>query len=316
MQSRDAESKSAPAQSAKVPSTIDRVAFLDQHLCQRLAEVEAAEARLAKRLEQVSAAEQRLGNLQTALVQSNSAAGATINQLAEFREKEQATTISIVQSAQATFAKLAETAQKAITQARELVDSLPKSVTARVEVLKAEVERTLLMSQQRVSAQCEEFEQKAMVFEEWMENQTTAARKRFEAETAKEIAARKREWQEKATKRLLEEEYRIGTLISCLESRVGELVGSFENDLFQKAGAVQSNLDATIQSAEAQAADLRARMNHRLSVFEQGAHDVAGVGGEVVGQGRDERDGEGAEGGGAGVGGRGGGVGEGRGGRG
>src|SRR2546423_11059955 len=118
MQSRDAESKSAPISSAKVPSTVDRVAFLDQHLCQRLAEVEAAEARLAKRLEQVSAAEQRLGNLQTALVQSNSAAGATINQLAEFREKAQATTISIVQSAQATVAKFAEAGQEGDTQGR------------------------------------------------------------------------------------------------------------------------------------------------------------------------------------------------------
>src|SRR5689334_5558900 len=68
MQSRDAD------KSAKAPSTVDRVAFLDQHLCQRLAEVEAAEARLAKRLEQVKAAEERLGNLQAALVQSNSAA--------------------------------------------------------------------------------------------------------------------------------------------------------------------------------------------------------------------------------------------------
>src|SRR5207248_4966171 len=97
-------------------------------------------------------------------------------------------------------------------------------------VLKGEVERTLHASQRRVAAQCEEFEQKAMVFEEWMENQTAAVKKAFEAESGKVIAAIKREWQEKATKRLLEEEYRIGTLISCLESRVGELVGSCENE--------------------------------------------------------------------------------------
>ena len=277
MQSRDADTKSAPPASAKTPSTIDRVAFLDQLLCQRLVEVEAAEARLAKRMEQVTAAERRLGNLQTALTQSNSAAGATINQLAEFREKAGATTASIIQSAQGTFAKLAETAQKATANARELLDSLPRAVTARVEVLKGEVERTLRASQQRVASQCEEFEQKAMVFEEWMENQTAVMKKSFELETSKAVAAIKKEWQEKATKKLLEEEYRIGTLISCLESRVGELVGSFENELFQKAGAVQSNLDATIQSAEVKATDLRAKMNHRLAVFEQGANNVAGM---------------------------------------
>ena len=277
MLSKDADSKSAPAASAKTPSTVDRVAFLDQLLCQRLAEVEAAEGRLAKRLEQVSAAEQRLANLQSALAQSNSAAGVTINQLAEFREKAQATTASIIQSAQATFAKLAETGQKTTANARELIDSLPRAVTARVEVLKGEVERTLLASQQRVALQCEEFEQKAMVFEEWMETQTAVVQKTFESETCKAICAIKREWQEKAAKRLLEEEYRIGTLISCLESRVGELAGSFENELFQKAGAVQSNLNSTIESAEARASELRAKTNHRLSVFEQGANNVAGM---------------------------------------
>src|SRR5204863_7427595 len=110
-----------------------------------------------------------------------------------------------------------------------------------------------------------------------LENQTAAVKKAFEAQTAQAIATIKREWHEKAAKRLLEEEYRIGTLISCLESRVGELVGSFENDLFQKAAAVQSKLDETIQSAEVQATDLRAKMNHRLAVFEQGANNVAGM---------------------------------------
>src|SRR5437867_88441 len=106
MQSRDAESKSASPASAKASSTVDRLAFLDQLLCQRLTEVEAAENRLAKRLEQVTAAEQRLLNLQTALVQSNSTAAATINQLTEFREKAQGATSTIVQSAQGAFAKL------------------------------------------------------------------------------------------------------------------------------------------------------------------------------------------------------------------
>src|SRR5258706_7973518 len=260
MQSKDADKSGKPA------TTVDRVAFLDQHLCQRLAEVEAAEARLAKRLEQVTAAEQRLGNLQTALVQSNSAAGATINQLAEFREKAQATTSTIVQTAQTTFAKLAETAQKATTQARELVDSLPKAVTARVEVLKGEVERTLLASQQRGSAQWEEFEQKAMVFEEWMENQTAAVKKSFEAESAKAIAPIKREWQERPTNRLLEEEYRIGVLISCLGSRGGGLGGAFEDDLFQKAGGGEANLDGAIQAAGAQGGGLRGKMDHGVAV--------------------------------------------------
>ena len=115
------------------------------------------------------------------------------------------------------FAKLAETGQKTTANARELIDSLPRAVTARVEVLKGEVERTLLASQQRVALQCEEFEQKAMVFEEWMETQTAVLQKTFESETCKAICAIKREWQEKAAKRLLEEEYRIGTLISCLD---------------------------------------------------------------------------------------------------
>jgi ElaB/YqjD/DUF883 family membrane-anchored ribosome-binding protein len=271
MQSKDAD------KSAKPPSSTDRVAFLDQLLCSRLAEVEAAEGRLAKRLEQVNAAEQRLVNLQTALSQSNSAAGTTINQLAEFRSKAQETTASIIQAAQGTFAKLAQSAQKVTSDARELMDSLPRSVAARIEVLKGEVERTLRASQERVASQCEDFEHKAMVFEEWLENQTNLVQKNFEAETAKAVSTIKREWQEKAAKRLLEEEYRVGTLISCLESRVGELVGTFENDLFQKAGAVQSNLDSTIQSAEAQASELRAKMSHRISVFEQGANNVAGM---------------------------------------
>ncbi len=271
MQGKDADN------CAKQPTTVDRVAFLDQLLCQRLAEVEAAEARLAKRLEQVNGAEQRLVNLQAALTQSNSAAGTTISQLSEFRAKAQETTASIVQSAQGTFAKLAQSAQKVNADAKELMESLPKAVAARIEVLKGEVERTLRASQERVSAQCEEIEHKAMVFEEWLENQTALVQKNFEAETAKAISLIKREWQEKAAKRLLEEEYRVGTLISCLESRVGELVSSFENELFQKAGSVQSNLDATIKSAEAQAGDLRAKMEHRLAVFEQGANNVAGM---------------------------------------
>jgi hypothetical protein len=271
MQSRDADNV------AKGPTTVDRVAFLDQVLCQRLAEVEAAEGRLAKRLEQVNAAEQRLVNLQTALTQSNSAAGVTINQLGEFRSKAQETTASIIQAAQGTFAKLAQSAQKVTADARELMESLPRSVAARIEVLKGEVERTLKASQERVRAQCEDFEHKAMVFEEWIENQMAGARQYFDSETAKAIATIKREWQEKAVKRLLEEEYRVGTLISCLESRVGELVGTFENELFQKAGAVQSNLDATIQSAEVQASEMRAKMNHRIAVFEQGANSVAGM---------------------------------------
>src|SRR5437016_481344 len=106
MQSKDAD------KCTKAPSTVDRVAFLDQLLCSRLAEVEAAEGRLARRLEAVTAAEQRLVNLQTALTQSNSAAGVTINQLAEFRGKAQETTASIIQAAQGTFTKLAQSAQK------------------------------------------------------------------------------------------------------------------------------------------------------------------------------------------------------------
>jgi len=181
---------------AKPPTTVDRVAFLDQLLCQRLAEVEAAEARLAKRLEQVNAAEQRLVNLQTALAQSNSAAGVTINQLAEFRIKAQETTASIIQSAQGTFARMAQTAQKVNSDAKEMIDSLPRAVAARIEVLKGEVERTIRAAQQRVAAQCEDFEHKAMVFEEWLENQTALVQKNFEAESAKAIAAIRREWQE------------------------------------------------------------------------------------------------------------------------
>src|SRR5438876_6343219 len=176
MQSREAE-KSAPTGGAKSSSTLDRVAHLDQLLCQRLAEVEAAEARLAKRMEQVKGAEERLVNLQNALTQSNSAAGATINQLAAFGSKAQETTASIIQSAQTTFAKLAQTAQKATADAREAMDSLPRAVAARIEVLKGEVERTLRTSAQRVAAQGEEFENRAMVFEEWLENQTALVQK-------------------------------------------------------------------------------------------------------------------------------------------
>src|SRR5690349_554946 len=134
MQGTDADNCARP------PTTVDRVAFLDQLLCQRLAEVEAAEARLAKRLEQVNDAEQRLVNLQAALTQSNSAAGTTIQQLAEFRTKAQETTASIIQSAQGTFAKLAQAAQKVNADAKEMLDSLPKAITARIEVLKGEVE--------------------------------------------------------------------------------------------------------------------------------------------------------------------------------
>src|SRR5258705_11186879 len=103
MSSRDAEQKS---------STVDRVAFLDQLLCRRMEELEAAEARLQKRFEQVSQSEQRLANLQSALNQSIASAGTTINQLAEFRDKAGVTTTNIVSAAKADMAKLAEIAGK------------------------------------------------------------------------------------------------------------------------------------------------------------------------------------------------------------
>ena len=49
------------------------------------------------------------------------------------------------------------------------------AVAARIEVLKGEVERTLRASQERVGKQCEDFEHKAMVFEEWLEARRQAA---------------------------------------------------------------------------------------------------------------------------------------------
>src|SRR5215210_8527489 len=111
MTSRDADQTAAPA-GFNPASTVDRLSFLDQHLCQRLQEIEAAEARLSKKFEQITAAEQRLINLQNAMSHSTTAAGATIAELAEFREKAQGTTAGILRAAQADFAKLVEVGQK------------------------------------------------------------------------------------------------------------------------------------------------------------------------------------------------------------
>src|SRR3954470_11594514 len=147
MSSRDAEPKS---------STIDRVAFLDQLLCKRLEEIEAAEARLQRRFEQVNESEQRLVNLQVALKQSIAVAGGAINQ---------------IDAAKTDVGKLAEVAATTSAHARELMETLPKSVAARIEVLKGEVERTLTAASKRVASQCEKFEQRAMIFEEWLERQ-------------------------------------------------------------------------------------------------------------------------------------------------
>src|SRR5258705_4055042 len=90
MSSRDAEHKSTSGASEKPASTLDRVAFLDQLLCRRMGEIEAAESRLAKRLEQVKEAEGRLVKLQSALGRSVSAAGTTDNQTARLPEQAQA----------------------------------------------------------------------------------------------------------------------------------------------------------------------------------------------------------------------------------
>src|SRR5688572_10637812 len=275
MLSTDAEQKQlitgAGSQCAKVPSTIDRVAFLDQLLCKRLEEVEAAEARLQKRLDQVSQAEQRLVNLQNVLSQSTTAAGAMVAELAEFREKAHAATATVMQFAKADLRKLTEVAEKTSANARELMDTLPRGVAARIEVLKGDVQRTLSAAQPRVASQCEEFEHKAMVFEEWLQTQINNTRDSLESLTARAVGAVAREWQERATSKLCEQETRVMTLISSLESRMGELVGAFEKELFSRAGAVQSQLDGSIEEAEISASNLAARVNHKLTAYEQGA---------------------------------------------
>jgi hypothetical protein len=278
MLSSDGEQKQITAGAggycAKPQSTVDRVAFLDQLLCKRLEEVEAAEARLQKRLDQVGQAEQRLVNLQSALSQSTTAAGAMVAELTEFREKAHADTTTIIQCAKADLRKLTEVAEKTSANARELMDTLPRGVAARIEVLKAEVQRTLSAAQTRVASQCEEFEHKAMVFEEWLQTQINNTRESLESLSARAVGAVAREWQERATSKLCEQETRVMTLISSLESRMGELVGAFEKELFSRAGAIQSQLDGSIEEAEISASNLAARVNHKLTAYEQGADSV------------------------------------------
>jgi hypothetical protein len=277
--SRDAEQKQITAggggSCAKTSSAVDRVAFLDQLLCKRLEEVEAAEARLQKRIDSVTAAEQRVANLQSALSQSIAGAGAMIQELTEFRDKAHGVTATLMKAAHSDLRKLEESAAKTSANARELMETLPRGVAARIEVLKGEVERTLTAAQNRVNNQCEDFENKAIVFEEWLQSQITSTRESLESLTARAVGAVAREWQERATSKLCEQETRVMTLISSLESRMGELVGAFEKELFHRAGSVQSQLNSAIEEAQISASDLAARINHKLTAYEQGADTVA-----------------------------------------
>jgi hypothetical protein len=180
-----------------------------------------------------------------------------------------------MQSAKSDLRKLTDIAEKTSANARELMDTLPRGVAARIEVLKAEVQRTLAAAQTRVAGQCEEFENKAMVFEEWLQTQIKNTRDTLESLTARAVGAVAREWQERATSKLCEQETRVMTLISSLESRMGELVGGFEKELFSRAGTIQSQLDGAIEEAEIRASNLAARVNHKLTAYEQGADSVA-----------------------------------------
>jgi len=63
--------------------------------------------------------------------------------------------------------------------------------------------------------------------------------------------------------------------MSGLESRIGELVGAFEKELFERAGSVQTKLDGAIENAQVSANELAARMNYKLNAYEQGAENVS-----------------------------------------
>jgi hypothetical protein len=271
-----------PGLPASAPSGVERVGFLDQWISRRIAEAEAAEARLAKRLEHVGRADQSLRGLLDSLRGQVAEAFPLVHQLTEFRQQAEATVRDVLGSSRSQFSqavelvrlrieamreaersleqkleeldqrgrdsaletekRLGETIAKARGQAGELLDGLPKSVSARLEVFKQEVERAMASASRIVAQRTEQFEKTTGVFEEWLEAEI-ARQKAGQQQLAADLLER------------FEQELRrrIGPLarqMREIQQAQAAITRGGEEKLKQRLARVREEIDAALESAQ------------------------------------------------------------------
>lgn len=300
-----------------MPGGAERLAFLDQWICKRIQEAEAVEQRLAKRVEFMEKSEKSLTGLLDSLRKQVADACPILNQLSSFKDSAQSTVQDVLKAAKAQFSQVVELVRSRIDtlkeaerlfdnkaeewrrsaqdiletsasalqrvlneakdEAGQVVDTLPKSVAARLEVFKVEVERTLGAAIELIAKKSEEIEGKSRGMAHRLEDQTQAG-----------IAAVEREWNQRVRDRLADVEQQAKSLVTTAEMKIGELGGTFEKEVFEKAGAIQSRLSVGLEAAEKRSASVMDSMGRRMESLTQSAEVIAGVAESALKQGMDE----------------------------